>query len=554
MVRISTIYDKTINKRVFLVRGDERYAHSTSTIVSVGNKKSITAYGFVVPITVNVRRDIGSSKVVVYDNDNVINVIDWSESQVNGLPFDSPSLAWDSEHIIKVKYMGNSQCSPSSATYTIAAEPNPNKYQTSMEFSKLTQLASINTEYTAEVQITTEQLSIDGETITFYLDGETIGSATVDENKASITYSSTNAGKSRISASFVGSTNHYPSQVEAEIGFGLDVQITNTIPTIALRDGSNFDISVKPFIEEYEEELSYTFRLEAYNPRTSRYETIYNQITRSGESFSVFTYLNEFYLKVRARINFKNKVYYSPEYDLKMYQVIDVLFDEPPIAVNGFLSNITGTLDYTGNADLLSVPIDLTGAITERIYSDELGGFEIDYWGTGEGNVSITATIPQRNYPATATINFEDVLQYWSRTNGEYNQSYSAANARVLKLNNGYKLECIDNAKSGVILFPPLSVDDDYTVEYDQIMGSGDRTRVQIGTIVYNGQTEWTGKHIKYVREDGVGSLYIDGVLEQQEPDTLAEFRFGLNLYGGGQKGYKQSYLLIDNFKLKRGA
>lgn len=550
MVRISTIYDKTINKRVFLVRGDERYAHSTSTIVSVGNKKSITAYGFVVPITVNVRRDIGSSKVVVYDNDDVINVIDWTENQTEALEFDSTSLAWDSEHIIKVEYRGNSQCSPSSATYTIAAEPNPNKYQTSMEFSKLTQLASINTEYTAEVQITTEQLSIDGETITFYLDGETIGSATVDENKASITYSSTNAGKSKISASFLGSTNHYPSQVEAEIGFGLDVQITNTIPTIALRDGSNFDISVKPFIEEYEEELSYTFRLEAYNPRTDRYETIYNQVTRSGESFSVFTYLNEFYLKVRARINFKNKVYYSPEYDLKMYQVIDVLFDEPPIAVNGFLSNITGTLDYTGNADLLSVPIDLTGAITERIYSDELGGFEIDYWGTGNGNVSITATIPQRNYPATATINFEDVLQYWSRTDGEYNQDYDSFNTRILKLNNGYKIECIDNTNPGVIVIN-VGLDVNYTVEFDCIINYGGHNRVQIGSVVHSQTTPyWQGNTLKYIRNNGIGSLYVNDELIQQNPDESDLFLLGLNI----TSGKTNSNITIDNFKLKRGA
>jgi len=556
MVRISTIYDKTINKRVFLVRGDERYAHSTSTIVSVGNKKSSTAIGYVVPITVNVRRDVGSSKVVVYDNDDVINVIDWSESQVDGLPFDSPSLAWDSEHIIKVEYMGNSQCSPSSATYTIPAEANPDKYDTELTITTLNRLTYPNISQNVVVSVTCEQSNINGETISFYVDNELVDTATVDEGTATISLSLTDVGLHTLKAQFLGSVNHYASSVEQTISCGLIAELTG-LPSATVIGGKNYVEGVAyPYGDITGSITSATYIIYGYVGNTR-----YNLGSGSLDSYGTFRdkqiTFNRAYDSIELNVIRSNTTFKSEKYPVQAYNIQSIELEGKSIVADGFYNYIDGSL-VANSGTVVNVPVNITvdGSPYGEFRTDESGGFEVPIQANGSGNRSVTASV-STDYASqyvTASFSFEDVLQYWSRIDGEYNQNYTTGNTRVLKLNNGYKLECIDNNNQGIILFPSIGVDENYTVEYDQIMGSGDRTRVQIGMIVYTGQTEWTGKHIKYVRENGIGSLYIGGVLEQQESDTLAEFRFGINLYGGGQKGYKQSYLLIDNFKLKRGA
>ena len=74
MVRISTIYDKDIKEQVFMIRGDERYARSTKTVISLGTRVD-TSEGFVQSLLVNVFRDVGNGSLVVYDNDVVVYTI-----------------------------------------------------------------------------------------------------------------------------------------------------------------------------------------------------------------------------------------------------------------------------------------------------------------------------------------------------------------------------------------------------------------------------------------------------------------------------------------------
>ena len=71
MARISIYYDDVEKEQFFMVRGDERYARSTKTLLSIGTP-SLDITSFDVSATVNVLRDTGEGQVVIYDNDDVI--------------------------------------------------------------------------------------------------------------------------------------------------------------------------------------------------------------------------------------------------------------------------------------------------------------------------------------------------------------------------------------------------------------------------------------------------------------------------------------------------
>ena len=131
MVRLSTVYDSELKEQVFKLRGDEDYARTTKTLLKLGNV-TLDSFSFDLDISVDVLRDRGDSKILVYDNDilmplyenNVLvgESIDWS-SQDTAKTLQLKGLDYDVQHNIVAKYMGNNKCSPSnSITQTITRE------------------------------------------------------------------------------------------------------------------------------------------------------------------------------------------------------------------------------------------------------------------------------------------------------------------------------------------------------------------------------------------------------------------------------------------------
>ena len=553
MVRISTVYDTDINKRVFLVRGDERYARSTSCTVNVGSVSSSNATGFVVPISVNVLRDIGNSTVAVYDNDVLIKTISWSESQSTASTFNSPTLAWNIDHNIRVEYMGNSQCSPSYVDYVIEAKTNPNIYTTTLSFNTITRQIYPSASNTVKVQVTCSSGNINGQSIYFYLDGEELGSATVSSGIATYSYSTEKEGLLNLTAKFNGGANHNGSEVSTTVSSGLITELSglpnattiNSTATVA-GTASTYDSGITANLS------SVTYTIYGYVGDTS-----YSLGTGSFNSSGAFTgksiTLSRAYDNIVLVASKSSKNFPSQKYPIKIYNITSIDLTGSNIAVNGFLNTFNGKINTNGGA-VDNVPVVITSSpysatINKTVYTNTSGEFQIDVFGDGSGDDYIKATV---STDASATyitkqFDYEDLLQYWSRKDKEYNQDYEATNARILKLNNGYKIECVDNHYVGAILIPVGY--GDYIVEYDQITGTGMKSRTQIGKVNYTGTTSWTGTHIKYIRKDGVGSFYINNVLEAQTTDEDINFMFGLNL--DHNFSYENSSITIDNFKLK---
>ena len=121
MARVSIYYDSVEKEQFFMVRGDERYARATKTILELGTQ-TIPPSGttFSQELIVDVLHDKGDGKIVVYDNDDTVYVIeDWSSSDT-ARTIQLTDLNYEVEHNFNATYIGNNQCQGSSSkTITI---------------------------------------------------------------------------------------------------------------------------------------------------------------------------------------------------------------------------------------------------------------------------------------------------------------------------------------------------------------------------------------------------------------------------------------------------
>ena len=134
MVRVTTIWDKIeelvdeekviVQKKVFRVAGDERYARTTDVVFSNLTQTSRNNYGYIVTAEVDVLRDYGDSTITIHDADTVISVIDWS-SVGSAQTIELPRLSWNVTHKLWVSYDGNSQCLKSKSEVIESSQTNP---------------------------------------------------------------------------------------------------------------------------------------------------------------------------------------------------------------------------------------------------------------------------------------------------------------------------------------------------------------------------------------------------------------------------------------------
>ena len=90
MAKLITTYDNTLKEKVFVLKGEEAYAKSTDTVLTELNREEdwnrYLDY-MLIGFEVDVHRNVGESSIVLYDNEDVIDVI----------PFDlgSSSVRWE---------------------------------------------------------------------------------------------------------------------------------------------------------------------------------------------------------------------------------------------------------------------------------------------------------------------------------------------------------------------------------------------------------------------------------------------------------------------------
>ena len=108
MVKLSVRYDKELMDNVFVVRNDETYVSSTKTILTITDTHLVEGNHLMyrVELTLNVLREIGSSKIILYDGEDVLDTLTWNGTSISTY-YDFPV---DTTHSLRARFTGNDHC------------------------------------------------------------------------------------------------------------------------------------------------------------------------------------------------------------------------------------------------------------------------------------------------------------------------------------------------------------------------------------------------------------------------------------------------------------
>ena len=271
MVRLSIFHDKDINEQVFMVRGDERYARSTSTVMELRDVSLQSEY-FLQDIFVNVLRDVGNAGLVVYDNDVPIYTMNTWQSTDTGRVITLPALAYDSEHNLRVKYIGNGQCSPSMSKSETVNITNPYYFDSSLTIT----VPPIQSEYVTVTLTLSNTESTEwsaNQPLEVYYDNTLIDTATTNnQGVATTTVTVGNIGLHELKVVYKGS-NH----------------LTNCTETVPISVGRKAEFISYPLVGVHMQDATFKVKLTDFldNPIANENMVILSHF--NGESY-VFGY------------------------------------------------------------------------------------------------------------------------------------------------------------------------------------------------------------------------------------------------------------------------
>lgn len=240
MVRLTTYYDREINEKVFMVRGDEGYTRTTDTtcsLVTDWSNREASIDGVRIGVKYDVLRDMGASKVIIYNNDTVLGIYDWDDEDTETTIGTSSSggftLAYGVEHNIWAKYKGNDKCLGSKSKIIPFTYNIPASYKTIISFNTTpTQIDEVENgaSLTGSVTITVnnvETSATHSRTIKLYVDNvynQTITTPS-DSNTQSFTITGLTKGKHNITAEVEGTGQIRGATKKMQVKVGYNVHI-----------------------------------------------------------------------------------------------------------------------------------------------------------------------------------------------------------------------------------------------------------------------------------------------------------------------------------------
>lgn len=249
MVRCSIFYDKNLKEQLFMVRGDERYARSTKTTMTIGTP-TLHSANFDLPITVNVFRDVDGASLIVYDNDDPLITIDDWQSTDSGRTITLNGLGYDADHNIYVRYIGNGKCSPSSSKTELINITNPYVFDATLDVTVPPIVEGSISDISITLSNDESATYNENQELLIYYDGNQIATETTDEyGEATTSVSNVGAiGLHELKIVFEGSLNLIPVTKTIPISVGYQLQVTD-YPYIGVHlQDSTFKVKVTDFL------------------------------------------------------------------------------------------------------------------------------------------------------------------------------------------------------------------------------------------------------------------------------------------------------------------
>ena len=250
MLNVTTKYDKIGDerKRVFVIRGDEAYARTVDLDLTYTRGSGVDAnniHGFLVTFNATLYRNLGDSKLVFYDGEEIIDSVTTHEyDQTYSL---NARLSWGKDHKIYAHYKSNKQTMGKKSKSFTLYEAIPSEYVPTITFTSSNQINE-NGSYTATGTVTFLGESLIGEDVDIYLDGDFVETVTTNSNGVfTCSVGSLSRNKHTITAEILQSEHMNGAKKEHTVNAGYNVIITDYSSRMMAGVSYPLKVSVKSY-------------------------------------------------------------------------------------------------------------------------------------------------------------------------------------------------------------------------------------------------------------------------------------------------------------------
>ena len=551
MAQLNTIYDKDLKEKIFILKGEERYARTTDCILEEITHESGADVDpetgrridwnthidyFLLEFRIDVLRDIGASYVTLYDNDEVIGVFDFdTNSHYIDLKYEDVEhdnrlrFTYDVEHNVYAKYMGNKNCLKSKSKKYTFKEDTPQAYVSSITYTGLNAFYNGGT---TSISFTATLVGDDyyaSKTLKVY-DGSTFkGSFTTgSDGSASVTITGLSNGSHNIRTIFEGDEYLIASEHTQGVGIGYLIEVVEH-PLYVL---NNQDVEYTVLVTDY-----YHNPVSNVSVHTITNEgTVGSSATTGSDGVATLTIPNSSFITfvqdgILAHGCESDDGSSSRWFRTLWYNNASVTLTARDSIIS---SNITTVL--TGRVSNVNEPVIVEFSNNKKqgttyISTSDGGRFSYPYTGEGLGDTTITASITG----SSKTANIEDVLQYWNSGGVKYNINYNAQRCSITSLFNGWRINSNSTADTARIFLDPSVTPSSLSFKvvdvYNVIGFFGKRITLSSGDLIR-------------IDVENDTKIYQNGTLVQTIPRVHDEA-----IIMGGGNGF---YMTIDELKYKR--
>ena len=545
MAKLITTYDNTLKEKVFVLKGEEAYAKSTDTVLTeLPREEDWNRHldYMLIGFEVDVHRNVGESSIVLYDNEDVIDVIpfDLGSTSVRWEKYydedlgewvdNRMKLAYDIEHNIYAKYMGNKQCLKSQSKTYQFSEEMPDAYLSSLEFVDVGSYYDADSTVDISVQLVADDY-YDGETINLYDGSSLVGTATTDNDGVAVFEDVTILqGLHNFVARFGGTEFLVSSETSKSVSGGYTISIIEKPSYVINNQPSTVTVLAKDYLNEPKSSVDVT--IQAYDG--TEWDVISQTIYTN--SLGVAT-INPVYLTSRPfrAINTQFN-YLSDEQTVTSYENVEVsLSIEDNVTAKGYSIPITGLVSN------ISVPIDVDLTHIGTVTTDENGNFVASYKGTGDGSKTITASV----YGASDSKTIGDYIQYWKVPSKLLNVEFDTGSSSTLTTyTNGFGLSRTSSGWAS-INFKGTGYDISFKVV---------STNATLGVTGSNSEVQIKSGNTVRIRYNLDGSYYraritVGGLSKLDEYIPATTNRLGFKIYNSSSA----PNLIFDDLRILRG-
>jgi len=474
---ITTEWDYGLKTEVFVVKGDKGYTHTTDTLLQEVNSRGTSQIEyFTADFSVDVKRDISASKVVIYDNgeaipvfvnNNQVEMIDWEQN--NQPKVFTVRLGYDVEHKIHAKYLGNKKGLPSKSQTIELFEKLPVLYSTEIVRTTDTSQFDVGQPIEFPISFNTNKIfsASATKTIGVYVDethvsdyniiisaGETDGVGTIVLNEE------LTAGVHQIELRFEGDAENELFYLPFQISVGYKLTLVSNSPIITvtptpIEDYNVVQYKVTDYLNAPVSEA--TIKLKSVGNGETAGGVEYGSAVTDSDGIANFNSINrlpEIFRAVWEKIPFdplgavgqNNELnYYSDNCRLPVLQVNSFNFGAEKNIATGYSAKAVVTLTdyewvYNQKSSVEGVPVlfSTNYGVSSKHYTNGEGVATIPFEGANRGEIVLSANVSS-SLAKYAYVN--DYTQYWSSQTGSINKEYRILSTNFYELNTGFRFE-----------------------------------------------------------------------------------------------------------------